>query len=96
MITQSTPLQIHRERKRMPVASLLDPAILMPALPEMFRKVDSRLMIKNPVMFVVLIGTVVTLIDSITNPSVFAWSVTVWLALTVLFAVKEPPGTPST
>ena len=34
MITQSTPLQIHRERKRMPVASLLDPAILLPALPE--------------------------------------------------------------
>ena len=31
MSTQSMPLQIHRERKRMPVASMLDPAILLPA-----------------------------------------------------------------
>jgi K+-transporting ATPase ATPase B chain len=37
-------------------------------------------------MFVVLLGTVVTLIESITHPSLFAWSVTVWLFLTVLFA----------
>ena len=37
-------------------------------------------------MFVVLIGTVVTLIESIAHPSTFAWSVTIWLALTVLFA----------
>ena len=58
MITQSMPLQIHRERKRMPVASLLDPAILVPALPDMFRKLDPRLMIKNPVMFVVEVVTV--------------------------------------
>src|SRR5262249_46216420 len=34
----------------------------------------------------VLIGTVVTLVESIGHPSVFAWSVTAWLALTVLFA----------
>ena len=60
MITQTTPLQSHRERKRMPVASLLDPAILLPALPEMFRKLDPRPMIKNPVMFVVEVVTVLT------------------------------------
>src|SRR4029077_7224521 len=42
--------------------------------------------VRNPVMFVVLLGTVITLIESIANSSVFAWSVTAWLALTVAFA----------
>ena len=37
-------------------------------------------------MFVVLIGTVVTLAESVAHPGIFDWSVTVWLALTVLFA----------
>ena len=60
MMTQTTPLQIHRERKRMPVAAMLDPAILLPAIPEAFRKLDPRLMIKNPVMFVVEVVTVLT------------------------------------
>jgi potassium-transporting ATPase ATP-binding subunit len=34
----------------------------------------------------VLIGTVVTLAESIAHPGVFTWSITAWLALTVLFA----------
>src|SRR5665213_3405372 len=51
-----------------------------------FRKLDPRIQVKNPVMFVVLIGTVVTFLESIAHPSVFAWSITVWLLLTVLFA----------
>ena len=42
--------------------------------------------VKNPVMFVVLVGTVVTLIESIAHPGMFDWSITVWLVLTVLFA----------
>ena len=37
-------------------------------------------------MFVVLIGTVVTLDESLAHPGIFDWSVTIWLALTVLFA----------
>ena len=37
-------------------------------------------------MFVVLIGTVVTFIEAIAHPTLFAWSITVWLFLTVLFA----------
>ena len=62
MITQLTPLQVHRERRRMSVATMLDPAILLPALPETFRKLDPRLMIKNPVMFVVEVVTVLVTI----------------------------------
>jgi potassium-transporting ATPase ATP-binding subunit len=67
-------------------AGLFDRAILAEATTEAFRKLDPRVQVRNPVMFVVLIGTVVTLVESIAHPSVFDWSVTVWLALTVLFA----------
>ena len=50
------------------------------------KKLDPRVQVRNPVMFVVLIGTVVTLAESVAHPGIFDWSVTVWLALTVLFA----------
>jgi potassium-transporting ATPase ATP-binding subunit len=66
--------------------SLFDRTILAHAALDAFRKLDPRVQVRNPVMFVVLIGTIITLIQSIGHPSVFAWSITVWLALTVLFA----------
>jgi K+-transporting ATPase ATPase B chain len=65
---------------------LFDPTILAQASLDAFRKLDPRVQVRNPVMFVVLIGTVVTFIESVAHPSVFDWSVTAWLALTVLFA----------
>jgi K+-transporting ATPase ATPase B chain len=65
---------------------LFDREILARALVDALKKFDPRVQVKNPVMFVVLIGTVVTLAESVAHPSVFAWSVTVWLALTVFFA----------
>ena len=37
-------------------------------------------------MFVVLVGTVITFIEAIAHPSIFTWSITIWLFLTVLFA----------
>ena len=42
--------------------------------------------ISNPVMFVVLVGTVITFIEAIAHPSIFTWSITIWLFLTVIFA----------
>ena len=42
--------------------------------------------VKNPVMFVVLIGSIITFIESIAHGGIFNWSITVWLFLTVLFA----------
>jgi len=60
--------------------------ILGRAILDSFVKLDPRVQIKNPVMFVVLLGTVVTLIASIAHPSVFDWAVTVTLFVTVLFA----------
>lgn len=50
------------------------------------RKLSPAVQVRNPVMFVVLVGTVVTLAESLAHPSVFSWSVTVWLFLTVVFA----------
>jgi potassium-transporting ATPase ATP-binding subunit len=66
--------------------SLFDRGILLHALVGAVRKLDPRVQVKNPVMFIVLLGTVVTLIESIAHSSVFSWSITGWLALTVLFA----------
>ena len=65
---------------------LLDREIIVPALTDSFKKLAPRTQIKNPVMFVVLVGTVVTFIESIAHPGIFDWSITVWLFLTVLFA----------
>jgi potassium-transporting ATPase ATP-binding subunit len=65
---------------------LFDRAIIVPALIDSFKKLRPRTQIKNPVMFVVLVGTVVTFIDSIAHPHIFDWSITVWLFLTVIFA----------
>jgi potassium-transporting ATPase ATP-binding subunit len=66
--------------------SLFDRQIMGQAFLDSFKKLDPRVQIKNPVMFVVLIGTVITFIESIAHPSVFDWSITVWLFLTVMFA----------
>ncbi len=66
--------------------SLLDPAILRSSVLAAFSKLDPRVQVANPVMFVVLIGSIVTLAESIAHPTLFTWSITAWLFLTVLFA----------
>ncbi|GII35121.1 potassium-transporting ATPase subunit KdpB [Planotetraspora phitsanulokensis] len=66
--------------------SLFDGRIMRVAAVDALRKLDPRVQIKNPVMFVVLVGTVITLFEAIAHPSVFSWSVMIWLLLTVLFA----------
>ena len=65
---------------------LFDREILRQALRGAFTKMDPRVQVKNPVMFVVLVGSVITLFEAIAHPSVFTWSITIWLVLTVLFA----------
>jgi potassium-transporting ATPase ATP-binding subunit len=66
--------------------SLFDREILLQSLRDSVLKLDPRVQIKNPVMFVVLVGTVVTLIEAISKPTFFSWAITVWLFLTVIFA----------
>jgi K+-transporting ATPase ATPase B chain len=65
---------------------LLDPKMLWKSLPDAFLKFDPRVQIKNPVMFVVEVGSVLTTYSAIIHSSIFAWTITVWLWLTVLFA----------
>ena len=65
---------------------LFDREILGRAAIDAVRKLDPRVQVRNPVMFVVLVGAVITFIESIARPGIFTWSVTIWLFLTVLFA----------
>jgi K+-transporting ATPase ATPase B chain len=65
---------------------MLDPRQLLDSLPDAARKLDPRTMVKNPVMFLVEVGAVLTTVSAIKDPSIFAWVITVWLWLTVIFA----------
>jgi K+-transporting ATPase ATPase B chain len=72
--------------------SLFDPAIVKRAILDAFRKLDPRLVARNPVMFVVEVGSVVTayllLRDLIAGKGnlLFDGQITLWLWFTVLFA----------
>jgi K+-transporting ATPase ATPase B chain len=73
--------------------SLFDPAILRRAVRDSIAKLDPRLMVRNPVMFVVEVGSVLTTLlflrdlrSSSAAENVFAGLVAVWLWFTVLFA----------
>ncbi|MFD9532856.1 potassium-transporting ATPase subunit KdpB [Streptomyces sp. NPDC060010] len=66
---------------------LFDPKALLKSFPDAVRKLDPRIMIKSPVMFVVLIGSVVTTALAIKDPTDwFGWAITGWLWLTTIFA----------
>jgi K+-transporting ATPase ATPase B chain len=65
---------------------LLDPKMLWKSLPDAFKKLDPRVQIKNPVMFVVEVGAVLCIYTAVRNPSIFNWTIVVWLFLTVVFA----------
>jgi potassium-transporting ATPase ATP-binding subunit len=67
---------------------LLDPKILWKSLPDAAKKLDPRVQIHNPVMFVVEVGAVLTLYTAIFDDKepAFNWTIVVFLWLTVLFA----------
>jgi K+-transporting ATPase ATPase B chain len=78
--------------------SLFDPEILRPALLESVRKLDPRVQVRNPVMFVVEVGALITTVAWLIQvfggeslggghqPAWFSFSISVWLWLTVVFA----------
>src|SRR5260221_6732783 len=80
--------QIGQIRKQ----SLADSAILSRAVVDSFRKLNPRTMVKNPVMFVVEVGAVLTTIQLVWNAFHhagqfgFGLQITLWLWFTVLFA----------
>ena len=80
--------QIGQIRKK----SLADSAILSRAVVDSFRKLNPRTMVKNPVMFVVEVGAVLTTVQLGWNvlhragEFGFGLQITLWLWFTVLFA----------
>jgi K+-transporting ATPase ATPase B chain len=78
--------------------SRLHPAVLRPALLSSLRKLDPRVQLRNPVMFVVEVGAAVTTIGWLMQafgggplgggdePATFTFVVALWLWLTVVFA----------
>jgi len=74
--------------------SLFDPSIVRPAIWESFRKLSPRQVIRNPVMFVVEVGALLTTVELIHDlvsgqrsaPLWFTGLVSLWLWFTVLFA----------
>ena len=79
-------------RKGMAMSALLDPKIVWPAIGSALAKLDPRTLIKNPVIFVLEVVTVLaTLIlvrDLVTGGDNigFAFQIVLWLWFTVLFA----------
>ncbi|WIB77385.1 potassium-transporting ATPase subunit KdpB [Curtobacterium sp. MCPF17_002] len=67
-------------------SSAFGPRQLVAGLPGALRKLDPRLMWRNPVMFIVEIGAALTTATAIVEPSVFTTAIAVWLWLTVVFA----------
>jgi K+-transporting ATPase ATPase B chain len=88
--------------RRKGASSIWDPKIIRRAIPDSFKKLDPRVQVKNPVMFVVEIGSVVTTVEfvrllftapspafpraQLTYETIFVLAVAVWLWFTVIFA----------
>jgi potassium-transporting ATPase ATP-binding subunit len=70
--------------------SIFDPAIIVPAIGESFKKLNPAHMVANPVMFVTEVGALITTILLFTGEKGasygFLLQVTLWLWFTVVFA----------
>ena len=73
--------------------ALFDPQLVKPAIRESFLKLDPRVQWRNPVMFVVYVGSVITTLlwfqalgGKGEAPAAFILSIALWLWFTVLFA----------
>ncbi|WP_316177180.1 MULTISPECIES: potassium-transporting ATPase subunit KdpB [unclassified Bradyrhizobium] len=79
-------------QKRSSMSTMLDPKIVLPAIKAALVKLDPRLMIRNPVMFVVevvaALTTVIFLRDVVIGGANlgFTFQIILWLWFTVLFA----------
>ncbi len=70
--------------------SLFDRAILVPAIRDSFVKLDPRVQLRNPVMFIVEVGALVSIFyafrDARNGQAPFDLAISAWLWFTVLFA----------
>ena len=76
----------HAERTGRVGAGVFNPRQLLVSFPDALRKLNPRHQLRNPVMFVVWVGSVLSTVFAIGDPSAFTILVTVWLWFTVLFA----------
>jgi K+-transporting ATPase ATPase B chain len=76
----------------MATSSIWNPALIRPAIGGALKKLNPRIMMKNPVMFVVEIGSVLTSVSFIYDltwthqGALFSGQITLWLWFTVIFA----------
>jgi K+-transporting ATPase ATPase B chain len=88
-LDEKTRSESYRRRRR---SSLLDRDIMVPALIGSVAKLDPRWQARNPVMFVVEVGSVITTIIFIAglfrgaSDSLFVGQITLWLWFTLVFA----------
>src|SRR5262249_49720466 len=79
-------------RKRTSASALVDPKIILPAIGSAFAKLDPRLMMKNPVMFVVEVVAALTTVILVRDLAIgganlgFTFQIVLRLWFTVLFA----------
>ncbi|HEX7684513.1 MAG TPA: potassium-transporting ATPase subunit KdpB [Trinickia sp.] len=96
MTTSSQP-PVHRPdnlgQARTATRSMFDPVLVKPAIVDSFRKLAPRTQLRNPVMFCVYLGSILTTIlwfaaigGQAEAPAGFILAVTLWLWFTVLFA----------
>jgi K+-transporting ATPase ATPase B chain len=85
-------MEISQTRNRASATTLTDSKIVVPAIGEAFKKLSPRVMIRNPVMFVVevvaALTTILFLRDLITGAGNYGFSfqINLWLWFTVVFA----------
>ncbi|HXH34160.1 MAG TPA: potassium-transporting ATPase subunit KdpB [Plantibacter sp.] len=89
-----------QDHHHQPAKAAFGPAQLLAAAPGALRKLDPRLMVRNPVMFIVEVGAALTTVLAIAEPFLggaqesggspvpasFTWGIAIWLWLTVVFA----------
>jgi K+-transporting ATPase ATPase B chain len=86
------PGESARDRHPLPRRSVFDPSIVGPAAVDSFRKLDPRTMIRNPVIFIVEVGSVLTTLLFLrdlgddASGDVFNGLIAAFLWFTVLFA----------
>src|SRR6266704_5476909 len=92
-LLESTAMETMKLQKKVTASAMLDPKIVVPAIRAAFAKLDPRLMIKNPVMFVVEIVAALTTVIFLRNLATgggdglgFTFQIILWLWFTVLFA----------
>ncbi|MDQ1494812.1 MAG: potassium-transporting ATPase ATP-binding subunit [Actinomycetota bacterium] len=82
--TLQAPIRVGGDRRI--AGGLLDPKQLWRSTPDAFRKLNPATLYKNPVMFIVEIGSVFTTVLAVRDHTAFAIITTAWLWMTVLFA----------